>query len=144
MTYCCGWISKSAAFLIADGAITSAVTLIVDEHSSFGELSAQVGTSTVEERSLKLDAIGSTGFTFAGNVAIGRAVEASYAAQIKCGASPKDALEAAMISVGPIPNGRQAEVLIAYHDDFSHSSTILRAARMALRVSRSIVLRAIV
>lgn len=41
MTYCCGWLSESAAFLIADGAVTSAVTLIVDEHSSCGELSAQ-------------------------------------------------------------------------------------------------------
>ena len=51
MTYCCGWQSDSAAFIIADAAVTRPGFTKQDDRTSFGELEAPIGEAHTNRKS---------------------------------------------------------------------------------------------
>ncbi|WP_103973309.1 hypothetical protein [Methylovulum psychrotolerans] len=76
MTYCLGWKSKTAAFLIADSAVTKRIAITEDkkllQESSFGEKQGQMNTGKyVYERTLKLNSVNKIAITFAGDADFG-------------------------------------------------------------------------
>ena len=69
MTYCIGWRTKSAAFLIADAAATTRGGALRGTRSTFGELHVSERGRCVEETSLKLYRWHNLGMTASGDAA---------------------------------------------------------------------------
>lgn len=117
MTYCCGWQSNSAAFVIADAAVTSpGITKQVDR-TSFGELDVQGADRCVEEAALKVNPIGCTAVTFAGSSRAGRLIEECFALELKAGVSPSAALAKVVDSSDLRSLRSEAQLIAAYHDE---------------------------
>ncbi len=117
MTYCCGWQSNSAAFVIADAAVTRPGITKQDDRTSFGELDAQGAERCVEEAALKVNPIGCNAVTFAGSSLAGRLIEESFAVELKAGVSPSAALETVVESSDLRILRSRAELIAAYHDE---------------------------
>lgn len=117
MTYCCAWTDEDAAYLIADGAVTRPSKSMTGTQTSFGEASSFARGKLVEETALKVIEIQDTAVAFAGISATGRAVLEVYARALRSGESVFAALGTAMRSAQPVDNKRNAELLVAGHDD---------------------------
>ena len=121
MTYCVGWKTLNAVYLIADTAITSFKPLQCDT-TSFGEKQGtESGKDTgplVEERALKITQLGkSAAATFAGDVKRGRALTEILEARLNEGDSPRKALEDAVKQNAPFPVDEAVHFLFAFFDD---------------------------
>ena len=116
MTYCCGWRSDSAAFVLADAAVTSPGITKPEDRTSFCELDVQGADRCVEEAALKVNPIGCTAVTFAGSSRAGRLIEEYFALELNAGVSPSAALETAVRSSDLRSLRSSAELIAAYHD----------------------------
>lgn len=117
MTYCCAWTDESAAYVIADAAVTRPSTSPIEDTTSFGEATSFDGGKLVEETALKVIQIQNTAAAFAGNSATGRAVLEVYGEVLRSGQTTLVALETAMRSAQPIDRNRKAQLLVVGHDD---------------------------
>ena len=117
MTYCCGWQSNSAAFVIADAAVTSPGITKPEDRTSFGELHAQGVDRCVEEAALKVNPIGCTAVTFAGSSMAGRLIEEYFALELNAGVSPSAALEKVLDSSDLRNLRSKVQLIAAYHDE---------------------------
>lgn len=114
MTYCVGWKSDSAVYLVADSAVES------DEpprlsHSSFGEkhasLQGRQAGRHVQEEALKLYDLGPCGVTFSGSVDAGRRMIDFMRNEIAEGRDSKSAFASATRNDGL---KRKVKALMAY------------------------------
>ena len=118
MTYCIGWKTKDAVFLIADSAVTSSAP-INETHTttSFGEKHAWVGKESVQEMAVKVISIMNTVFTFAGDSTLGYSIAKTLRLALENGQSPKTALRDAIGSnVFPASN-KSVSVLHGYYEN---------------------------
>jgi hypothetical protein len=116
MTYCVGWKYRDAVFLLADTAVTKNVQPSTS-HSSFGQLHAEVRGEHVEEGLLKLVPLNSgTVAAFAGDVELATSCLEFIYGQMDAGTSLRDVCNALTISLGPFPEERPVDILIAFTD----------------------------
>ena len=124
MTYCAGWKSQDAVFLLADTAVTKR-SKPATTHSSFGQLHDEVQGEYVEEGLLKLVPLNSgTVAAFAGDVDLATSCLEFLRSRITATTSPRDLLQGLTVSLGPFPKERPVEILLAFTDEAGRSDLV--------------------
>lgn len=118
MTYCLGWRTDTAVFLVADSAVSNGT----DEGqsiSSFGEGIGPVAWGRVQETSLKIHLIHGVAVAFSGPAVRGRDILATLEAGLDLGLDPSAALRSALVShAGSMPEGDDAvQILAAFREE---------------------------
>jgi hypothetical protein len=124
MTYCVGWKYRDAVFLLADTAVTKNAHPSIT-HSSFGQLHAEVRGEHVEEGLLKLVPLNSgTVAAFAGDVGLATSCLEFIHAQMTATTRPRYLFSALTVSLGPFPEDRPVDILLAFSDDAGHCELV--------------------
>jgi hypothetical protein len=124
MTYCAGWKYKDAVFLLADTAVTKN-SKPTTTHSSFGQLHDEVHGEYVEEGLLKLVPLNSgTAAGFAGDVDLATSCLEFLRDRMPASNSPRDLLQGLIVSLGPFPEDRPVEILLAFTDEAGGSDLV--------------------
>lgn len=124
MTYCAGWKYRDAVFLLADTAATKS-TKPNTTHSSFGQLHAEVRGEHVEESLLKLVPLGAgTVAVFAGDVELAKSCLEFLRDAIPAAGSTSALLHSLTLSLGPFPEDRPVDILLAVTDEAGRSELI--------------------
>lgn len=123
MTYCLGWTSKTAAFLIADSAITYSEELTENiyrnDKTTFGELQGSVidGKKYVYENAFKLYSSNKVAFTFAGDIRIGEEIIDLIKEHLESGRSITQAIEYSIANYPSFDSYEVVQILIACYED---------------------------
>ena len=116
MTYCLGWKTKKAVFLLADTSVTLNKSL-GKKYSSFGELQGSQGNESVVESLLKINAVEKkAAIAFAGDVGLANSVIESLQTFLDLGKPYRQALEAAIANNSPLPSSKPISLILAYVD----------------------------
>jgi len=114
MTYCLGWKTKKAVFLLADTSVTLHKPL-GKMYSSFGELQGSQGRESVVESLLKINAVHKmAAIAFAGDVGVANSIIESLQKILNLGKPYRQAFEAAIASNSPIPSSKPISFIFAY------------------------------
>jgi len=123
MTYCLGWKSKTAAFLIADSAVTSIAenkeSIKLLEKTTFNELQGSVdqGKKYVYEKAFKLYSIDNVAITFAGDTDIGIEIIDLIKEHLSVGRSTQQAIKYSIENYPDLSSYPIIQILVACYED---------------------------
>lgn len=118
MTYCLGFKTDNAAFVVADavGTIRGGDVALINPVSSFGETHIARDDRIVEERCLKVMNFKVATFAFAGDYHRGQPFAEAYQAALKAGLPPEVAFQRAANSIVPLPTNKALRAVTAFFD----------------------------
>ncbi|MGZ8191776.1 MAG: hypothetical protein ACXWTS_11200 [Methylococcaceae bacterium] len=122
MTYCLGWKSKTAAFLIADSAVTSITddkeNIGLLETTTFNELQGSIEDKKyVYEKAFKLYSIDNVAITFAGDTDIGNEIIDLIKEHLNFGRSIQQAINSSIENYPDFLSYPVIQILVACYED---------------------------
>ncbi|MGJ0485586.1 MAG: hypothetical protein ACR65R_13815 [Methylomicrobium sp.] len=137
MTYCAGWKYNNSVYLLADTLATKS-TMPSSNHTSFGELHAEVRGDHVEESLLKLVPIGpGTAIAYSGDVQLANHILNFLKDNLDNTTSIRDLLSLMETSMGPFNTEAVVALLVATSNTNGDSELIQWSTKEGINTTKS-------